>query len=272
MFRLPPISHQQYVSAAKNWLRLALLLLLPERHCQAEDWGPGRPGSPNHPVKEKSDNFSQTHFHMPLPFASASLKIPVWSHWEQMSSIGSSLFLLLPTPMPSWPGRSDNMQNSRNGNIWGIFGPHAGRADVRPAFVKGLSSGRSCLVNLSWWRCVTWNTLEQWKRILICKNEQQMLPQKLENLFSFQDKAQNILISSGSQFSKCPNFLTDTPFGGKVSASWAGLRNSGRKLELFDRDKLSTFSPVAALKRLFWLCPGLTSLAAERSCLSLWCS
>ena len=31
------------------------------------------------------------------------------------------------------------MQNSRNGNIWGIFGPHAGRADVRPAFVKGLS-------------------------------------------------------------------------------------------------------------------------------------
>ena len=31
------------------------------------------------------------------------------------------------------------MQNSRTGNIWGIFGPHAGRADVRPAFVKGLS-------------------------------------------------------------------------------------------------------------------------------------
>ena len=56
-----------------------------------------------------------------------------------------------------------------------------------------------------------------------------------------------------SQFSDTPS-----PFGGKVSA-WAVGRNSefpGRKLELFDRDKLSTFSPVAAFKRLFWLCPG----------------
>ena len=30
------------------------------------------------------------------------------------------------------------MQNSRTGNISARFGPHAGRADVRPAFVKGL--------------------------------------------------------------------------------------------------------------------------------------
>ena len=64
-----------------------------------------------------------------------------------------------------------------------------------------------------------------------------------------------------SQFSD-----TLSPFGGKVSA-WAVWRKfPGRKLELFDRDKLSTFSPVAALKRLFWLCTGWISLQNGAVC------
>ena len=43
------------------------------------------------------------------------------------------------------------MQNSRTENISARFGPHAGRADVRPAFVKGLLEA-ACWSTLRWRR------------------------------------------------------------------------------------------------------------------------
>ena len=171
------------------------------------------------------------------------------------------------------------MQNSRTGNISARFGPHAGRADVRPAFVKGLLEAAwstlrwrwrckpnlgtgdtrisSCklfkevvrwqkprsfpifYLALDWFRMVGWNT---W-----------LLSQKATKMFQNRRGTQH-LDFPGNESPKCPNSLTPLfPFGGKISARWRNSGFSGGKLELFWPGQIVHLFTVAAFKRLFWL-------------------
>ena len=53
----------------------------------------------------ESRNFSIIHIFSPCPGTISPFPyFSVWGHCKQMSSMGRSLFLCLPTPMPSWPG------------------------------------------------------------------------------------------------------------------------------------------------------------------------
>ena len=96
-----------------------------------------------------------------------------------------------------------------------IFGAYLDRMPAAPMSDPHLSrstrSRRSCLVKLGrggWWRC-----RGQKFDLQIGRNVAMTM---FRDLFSFSDKAQNILISFGSLFSECPNFLTPPlPLAGK---------------------------------------------------------